>query len=582
MAAVEYSVDLADRNAHLYRVEARFPRAAGDAVFRLPVWTPGSYLIREFERHLQEVSFTDERDRPLPWKKLDKSSWSVDAGGATTIVARYRVYAYDLTVRAAHLDDTHGFWNGASLFLYQGALVGERHRVRVVAPNGWHTTVGLPEVASSTFEAVDYDELVDSPFECGTHELVRFDAMGKPHRLAIWGHVPTARDRLTADLTKIVETAAALFDGAVPYDDYTFILHSSPGGYGGLEHRRSTTLLTTPFGFAPQKKYEEFLELCSHEFFHLWNVKRIHPEVLGPFDYQREAYTRCLWVMEGVTSYYDRFLIVRAGLKSATSYLASVAEDLGKIAQTPGRLRHSLEEASFDAWIKFYRPDENSANSSISYYLKGGIVAMMLDLAIRARSEQGRTLDDVMRLLWRRYGARGVGFPDGEVQALFEEASGLSLRDFFDRYIRGTAELELAPLFRSVGLVVEATRGDKAPWIGVTTRDAHGAAVIATTVSGGPAEAAGLYAGDELVALDGFRLGNADLKMRLRARRPGDRVTLTLFRRDHLRTVDVTLGERPLDQYEIKAAPDATAAEGAAFERWLGSPLSQLAEDEED
>ena len=293
------------------------------------------------------------------------------------------------------------------------------------------------EVSPSVFEAGSYDELVDSPFEAGTHEVLSFQAVGKPHRLAIWGHVPVARDKLVTDIPKIIAAAAGLFDGTVPYDDYTFLLLSSPGGYGGLEHRKSTTLLTSPFSFSPRKKYEEFLELVAHEFFHLWNVKRIRPAVLGPFDYQREAYTRSLWVMEGITSYYDRLLLVRAGLKKPRAYLATLADELGKIADTPGRLRQSLEEASFDAWIKFYRPDENSANSSISYYLKGGIVAMLLDLAIRTRSEGVRSLDDVMRLLWRRHGARDVGFSDAEVQGLFEEAAGCSLDDLFARYIRG-------------------------------------------------------------------------------------------------------------------------------------------------
>ncbi len=578
MAPVEYTVDLADRNAHLYRVEARFARPPGELVVRLPVWTPGSYLVREFERHLQEVRATDDAGNPLAVRKIDKASWLVEAGD-TPVVVRYRAYAYDLTVRAAHLDDTHGYWNGASLFLYADALTKERCRVRVVAPAGWRATVALPEVAPATFEAVDYDELIDSPFECGTHEVVPFTAQGKPHRLAIWGEVPAARDLITADLAKIVDAAAEVFDKGVPYDEYLFILHASPGGYGGLEHRRSTTVLTSPFGFQPRKKYEEFLELCSHEFFHLWHVKRIHPAALGPFDYQREAYTRSIWVMEGVTSYYDRLLLVRAGLKSPARYLASLGEDLGKLALTPGRLVHSLEDASFDAWIKFYRPDENSANSTVSYYLKGGLVAMMLDLNIRARSETGRTLDDVMRLLWRRYGARGVGFADGDVQAICEEASGLSLRDFFDRYVRGTGELELQPLLRSVGLRLEAGRGDGAPWLGVTTREVGDAAVVAATLSGGPAEAAGLFANDELVAIDGFRVGERGLKARLRQRRVGERIAVTVFRRDRLHTLELTLGQRPADEIELEPVDDPTAAEGAAFERWMGAPLSSLTAD---
>ena len=583
--SVDYVVDLADRNAHLYRVECKLARTteATSVALSLPVWTPGSYLVREFARHLQDVACTDETGKDLPIRKTDKATWSVEHGGARTLVVRYRVYAHDLTVRAAHLDDAHGFWNGAAMFLYDPAQVATAHRVRVVLPADWHVTVGLPEVSPSVFEAQTYDELVDSPFEVGTHEVLSFQAVGKPHRLAIWGHVPMARDKLTTDIPKIVAAAAGLFDGTVPYDDYTFLLLSAPGGYGGLEHRKSTTLLTSPFAFSPRKKYEEFLELVAHEYFHLWNVKRIHPTALGPFDYQREAYTRSLWVMEGITSYYDRLLLVRAGLKKPRAYLQTIADELGKIAESPGRLHQSLEEASFDAWIKFYRPDDNSANSSISYYLKGGIVALLFDLAIRTRSEGQRSLDDVMRLLWRRHGARDVGFADDEVQGLFEEAAGCSLDDLFARYIRGREELDPEKALRPFGLVVTRSRGDDpAPWLGVTTRDSGDSAVVSTTVSGGPGEAAGLYAGDELVAIDGFRVEFGTLRSRLRERRVGDAIELTVFRRDQLRTLQLTLGEKPASTFAIVPAEEATAAEGAAFERWLGAPLASVAPAEED
>ena len=583
MPSVDYVVDLADRNAHLYRVESRLD-VDGDApsiAMHLPVWTPGSYLVREFARHLQDVSCTDDAGNVLPIEKTDKATWTIGRGqGAKSkhVTVRYRVYAYDLTVRAAHLDDSHGFWNGAAMFLYHQEHAHLPHRVRVVKPSDWHVTVGLPEVAPSVFEAKTYDELVDSPFEVGTHEVLSFQAAGKPHRLAIWGHVPMARDKLTTDIPKIVAAGAGLFDGTVPYDDYTFLLLSAPGGYGGLEHGKSTTLLASPYSFSPRKKYEEFLELVAHEYFHLWNVKRIHPTVLGPFDYQREAYTRSLWVMEGITSYYDRLLLVRAGLKKPRAYLQSIADELGKLAETPGRLRQSLEEASFDAWIKFYRPDENSGNSSISYYLKGGLVALLFDLAIRTRSEGVRSLDDVMRLLWRRHGARNVGFRDDDVQALFEEGAGCPLDDLFARYVRGRDELDLEKAFRAFGLEVSRTRGDDpAPWLGVTTRDSGDSAVVSTSFAGGPGEAAGLYAGDELVAIDGFRVESGTLRSRLRDRRVGDAIELTIFRRDQLRTLQLTLGEKPASTYEIVPAEAATAAEGAAFERWLGAPLSSVA-----
>jgi predicted metalloprotease with PDZ domain len=576
---VSYTVDLTDRNAHLYNVEARFPVGGLFIHLRLPLWTPGSYLIREYERHLQDLECDDGEGQPLPVEKIDKTTWRVDARDTRTIRVRYRVYAYELTVRTAHLDEGHGFWNGACLFLYVDTLRDRPAHVQVRAPEGWRATTALTE-KGGVFVAEDYDQLVDSPFEVGTHELVPFTAQGRPHQLAIWGRVDKPREELTADITKIIDQASALF-GGVPYDAYTFLLLCAPNAYGGLEHARSCTLLCSPFTFAPRKKYEEFLELVSHEFFHLWNVKRIHPTALGPFDYQREAYTRSLWVMEGVTSYYDRHLLVRAGLQSPARYLDKLGDELAKVLATPGRMRQSLEESSFDAWIKLYRPDENTVNSTISYYLKGGIVALLLDLEIRVRSQGARSLDDVMRLLWRRFGQPGEGFADGEVQTVFEEAAGVPLGQFFNKYVRGRDEIDPTELLASVGLTVEASWGEDPPaggspaWLGVLTRDDHGSLMVSAQLAGGPAEAAGLYAGDEIVALDGFRVQASTLKERLALRRAGERVSLAVFRRDELRTVEVTLTERPKDKLEVTPVEAPTDAQRAAFLAWTGHPLPE-------
>ena len=576
MGIVDYRIDLSQRNAHLYTVEARFPVGGGDVDLKLPVWTPGSYLVREFERHLQELTCVSAEGKPLPVHKVDKSTWRVDARGSDDVIARYRVYANDLTVRSAHLDDSHGFFNGACVFLYSDELARSAARITVEPPAGWRVTVGLPEEAPNRFLARDYDEIVDSPFEVGTHELLEFQAQGKRHRLAIWGQAPVARDTLTADFVKIVDAAAALFGDGVPYDDYTFLLMLAPNQYGGLEHSKSCALLTSPFTFHPRKKYEEFLELVSHEFFHLWNVKRIHPEVLGPFDYQREAYTRCLWVMEGITSYYDRHLLVRAGLQKPEKYLEKLAEEIGKIASIPGRKRQSLEESSFDAWIKLYRPDENSVNSTISYYLKGGVVALLLDLEIRFKSGGNKTLDDFMRLLWQRFGRAGRGFPDDAVQALAEEASGVELGAFFDRHVRGREEVDAERLLSTVGLTLSMEREDEAeaePWLGVTTREDGDALVVGSVVEGGPAVAAGLSAADQLLALDGFRVDNGTLKERLAAKKPGQRVAFTIFRRDELRTVEVTLAEKPAEKVKIAPAAQASDADRARYQAWMGAPL---------
>ena len=580
---VEYTIDLSQRHAHLYTVEARFPVGGSEVDLKLPVWTPGSYLVREFERHLQDVTADDGEGRALELRKVDKATWRVDARSARRVRARYRVYAWDLTVRAAHLDDTHGFWNGACVCLYSDATASLPHRVRVVAPLGWQATTALDEDGDAhSFRAANYDELVDSPFEVGTHELIHFTAQGRPHRLAIWGRPSTElpRDRLTGDFVKIIDAAQALFGDPLPYDAYTFLLMLAPNQYGGLEHARSCTLLSSPFTFHPRKKYEEFLELVSHEFFHLWNVKRIHPEALGPFDYQRENYTRSLWVMEGVTSYYDRYLLVRAGLQAPRRYLEKLGEELGKIAGIPGRFRQSLEESSFDAWIKLYRPDENSVNSTISYYLKGGVIALLLDLEIRTQSGGKTSLDDVMRLLWRRYGKEGRGFPDGEVQALFEEASGCSLSASFDRYVRGRDELDPNPILNAFGLEARPEHHDDGEegeaWLGVTLKEHGETVLVSASLDGGPAVAAGLYANDEIIAVDGWRSDVQGVKDRIAAKKPGDTVALALFRRDELRTVTVTLGEKPAEKLEVVPVDQPTAAQKAAYEAWLGAPLDKL------
>jgi len=580
MSEVAYRIDLMQRHAHLYTVEALFPAKGATLELKLPLWTPGSYLIREFERHLQDLTCEDSDGQKLPVTKVDKATWRVETRGVGRVRARYRVYAWDLTVRSAHLDDTHGFWNGACVFLYAEGQSALPARVTVIPPAGWKVTVGLDADANDplTFRADSYDTLVDSPFECGTHEVLEFSAQGKRHRLAIWGRVETPREQLSGDFQRIIDAAQGVFGDPLPYPDYTFLLMVAPNQYGGLEHSRSCALLASPFTFAPRKKYEEFLELVSHEFFHLWNVKRIHPDMLGPFDYQREAYTRSLWVMEGVTSYYDRYLLVRAGLKDPKSYLEKLAEEIGKIAAIPGRFRQSLEESSFDAWIKLYRPDENSVNSTISYYLKGGVVALLLDLEIRSRTEGRRTLDDVMRLLWQRHGKSGQGFADGALQALVEEASGIRLDEFFARNVRGREELDCNPLLRTVGLELkiggdEEDEKTREVWLGCTFKDNGDTVLIASALDGGPATASGLYAQDEIIALDNFRVDLAGLKERLATRKAGDQVTLTLFRRDELRTVVATLADKPPEKYEIVPVAKPSDAQRAAYLAWLGKPF---------
>lgn len=590
MARTSYRIVLGDLKAHLVDVEARFAGVAAHGAtldLRMAAWTPGSYLVRDYARHVQDLTAADEAGRPLEARKVDKATWRVTRGEARDVVVRYRVYAWELTVRTNHVDDTHAFLNGAPTYLWLEERRGEPAEVAVEAPPGWRVVTGL-RGDPARLEAADLDELIDSPIHAGPGPVLETTAAGKPLAIALWGRVDgtgaATLEQLTADTRALVEAYAALF-GGLPYDRYAFLLMLAPGAYGGLEHRRSSALLSSPYTFATRKKYEELLELVSHEYFHLWNVKRIRPRTLGPFAYDRENYTRSLWVMEGVTSYYDRYTLRRAGLQPAKRYLEKLAEEWGKLQAVPGRAKQSLEESSFDAWVKLYRPDENTPNSTVSYYLKGGLAALCLDLEIRRRTAGRRSLDDVMRRLWREHGERDRGFEDADVQGEMERAVELDLGAFFDRTVRGREDPDLAGALASAGLVLKGSwdkwppdgggaggAEGRPPWLGVTTRAGDGRLWVATTLAGGPGERAGLYAGDELVAFDGFRIDERGLPDRLAARRPGDVVRVTVFRRDELRDVELTLGERPFDKYEIVPAEAPGEAERALHQAWLGEP----------
>ena len=583
--AVRYRVSMSRPHSHLFEVEAEFP-AADELVVALPVWTPGSYLVREYARHLQDVEALTATGAKLPLTRIDKRSWKVAAGGQKAVL-RYRVYANELTVRTSHLDGSHGYFNGATLFLYSEALRRAPHRVEIAAPQGWRTFCAL-EQDGGAFVAEDYDTLVDSPFEIGPHEPIRFEAAGVPHELVIWGGEPLPdREKLAADLQKVCETEAALF-GGLPMKRYLFLLYLTDKGRGGLEHKASTALLYPRSGFQNGKGWEDFLTLASHEYFHLWNVKRVKPKALVPFDYSQEVYTTLLWAFEGTTSYYDNLLVRRAGLMSAGRYLTRQGESLSALHGTPGRKVQPLADASFIAWIKHYRPDENSPNSAISYYLKGEIVAMLLDLEIRRATGDAKSLDDVMRALWQRYGdERGV--PEDGVEKLASEIAGRDLRAFFDRAIRGTDELDYGA-FEHVGLEarfrVRESPGDKGGgparvkaseakpkgWLGITTR---GSSTVSTVLDGSPAFEAGLYPEDEIVALDGLRADASGLLGRCEEKKPGEKVKLTVFRRDRLIELELALGTKPADAVYLAKVEKPTDAQKAAFQSWLGASFDE-------
>jgi predicted metalloprotease with PDZ domain len=582
-------------------------------------------MVREYARHVQEFAAATVDGQPLPWHKTDKTTWRVDTGGADRIRISYKVYAYDLTVRTSHLDSSHGYFNPTTICMYVPGRLNEPHGITVVPTEGWRVTSGLsrtkdggqgPEVRDQgsgirsqtttdegqtiDFEqregttdtrsgrlvesgswsavAVDYDELVDTPFECGTHRVLSFEVDGIPHDIALWGRGNENEAQLIADTQKIVETARDMF-GSLPYDYYVFIVHLSDGRGGGLEHRNSVSMLVDRWIFQPQSAYERYLGLTAHEFYHVWNVKRIRPAPLGPFDYSQENYTRQLWTMEGITSYYTDLLLLRAGLITAERYLELLSEKIIRLQSQPGRAIQSLETSSFDAWIKFYRSDENTINSAISYYLKGELVALLLDLEIRHRTNGAWSLDDVQRYVYEQYPISGPGFPEPDgyraaVEAVIGAEAG-SFADMFARYIAGTDELDYDRALEYVGLQLDweykaEPTGEQPPaWLGAQLKTKDGVTTVTSVRADSPAYTAGIYAGDELLALDGFRINEEKLNARLAERMPGDSVTISLFRRDEMLHIPVTLTVAPHDKLAVVPIEAPTEEQRARYVDWL-------------
>jgi predicted metalloprotease with PDZ domain len=583
---IRYTVRIPDPRAQLLSVELEARGVEADAVLAMPSWTPGSYLMREYARSLVQFAATDGERRPLAWEKLEKNRWRVDAPEDGTLRVQWVLHAAELTVRSSHVDASHAFLVGAATFLFVEGREGEAAEVRFELPEGWRVASALPEV-DGVFRAASFDALADSPFECGTHRCIDWMVEGVHHRWAIWGRGNDDPKRLIPDTTRIVLAEKALF-GVLPYPSFTFILHLHSGGGGGLEHRDCTVLAADRWSFRG-KDYESFLGLTAHELFHAWNGKRIRPAGLGPFDYLRENYSRELWVVEGITTYYTDLVLRRAGILSEARYLEKLGEAISRYLALPGRMVQSLEDASFDAWIKFYRPDANSPNATVSYYQKGALVALLLDLEIRRRTGNARSLDDVMRLLWERWGARDVGFPVGEVERTAAEVAGAGLDAFFDRAVRGTQELDLSAGLAAAGLGI-AFRHQVAPApaptrpvgdpsrevlstearTGLQLKEEDGRVRVTHVLAGSAAWRAGVNPGDELVALDGFRVVDAAwLNARMMERKPGSVVPLAVFRRDELLAVPLTVEVGPAQDYALRRLPGASPEQDALRAHWL-------------
>jgi predicted metalloprotease with PDZ domain len=602
----QYRVELASPAAHLFRVILTVPRPHPEGQpFALPAWIFGSYLIRDFAKHVVRLD-ASAGGVPVPMRKLDKQTWQC-APVSGPLRLEYEVYAFDLSVRGAYMDTTRAYFNGSSLFL---RVVGQEQtacELQLPVPPfegsaAWEVATTMPGFVGDrrgfgSYTAAGYYELIDHPVEIAALTKGAFEVADTPHQISFSGRQQADLPRVVEDLRKICRTHIALFGELPKMERYLFQVLAVGEGYGGLEHATSCSLLCSrddlprPGDPGLSEGYKRFLGLCSHEYFHLWQVKRIQPEVFRQADLSQEVHTTLLWAFEGITSYYDDLALVRSGVIDPKAYLGLLAETVSRVTRGAGRLKQTLAEASFDAWIKFYKPDENAPNANVSYYAKGALVALALDLKIRLESAGRHSLDDVMRALWAEYGRSGRGVPEDGVERLAGVVTGLPLQPFFDQAIRSTQDLPLAELLREFGISmrlrpakgekdfggfvegVESATPTPRPTLGVKCATNGPELRLLTVFDDGPAQRAGLSAGDQLVAIDGIRVTLANLDQRLAAISGDAEVEVHAFRRDEMMTFRLRPQAAPADTCELAFITEPSSCQAERRKAWLQPAL---------
>jgi predicted metalloprotease with PDZ domain len=571
-------LEIADHSARHFLVRHEVSGIEPDSLeLFLPIWAPGSYTVRDYAGFVVDVAVSGPGHPHI--EKVESGRWSV-TGCEGRVELEYRIFAPELGVRSNDITDAHAFVHPPATFLGVEGRLHESIELEVETPKDWKVYTALEEREGVWF-ADDYDRLMDCPIEMGDHVEREFTVAGKRHRFVFNGEGNGDIDRIIEDTQKIVQYEVDLFGGDPPYQEYLFILHLTGGAGGGLEHMDSCVCGWPRMDFRPEKEYRKFLTLIAHEFFHVWNVKRIRPEVLLDYDYTQPAYSRLLWVFEGWTTYFDEIICCRAGTSGPKELLAALAEHAQTEASRPGGTVQSLEDSSFDAWVKLYRANADTQNTQTNYYLKGLLVGWLLDLHIRKESEGEKSLDDVLLHLWTEVYPKGRGLPEGGAAELIRSATGVDVAGFLAEHVETAGKLDYAAALESIGLEMvrkpdEKPDGAKA-WLGATVTTREGASQLGVVFHGGSAHRAGLMAADEVVALGGVRVGR-ELEKRVGGYRPGESTSWHAFRDGRLVSGEITFAEDPVGKLEIKPLEKATEAQKQAFEAWARAPFTKLTE----
>lgn len=573
---VSYTLGMSRPSTHLFEVEVRFDDIdSTNTVLEvsLPNWRTGRYVILDFAGGIVEFNAFDGTGKELRSYKTNKSTWRIETHRTTKLCVQYKVFANEFNLRTRGLNDERAFVDGTAVFIYAEKYRWQPLTLTVIPYGNWHVTTGLDSVhnVQNKFVAPNYDHLVDCPLEIGNQKDFSFKVEGKEHVLSIAGDGNYDPEKVIADITKIVKTHME-FWGELPYERYVFMLALSPTSGGGTEHINSTSMGARPFIFKNPESYGSFLGLVSHEFFHTWNVKRLRPAAMDKYDWTKENYTKELWIAEGSTSYYNALLMVRGGFVTASQHLDRIASGIEMDRGRPGNQMQSLSECSFDAWIKYWKNTKAAVNFETDYYARGAAVSFVLDMTIRQKTSNRRSLDDVMRLMYQRFPLAKGGYTNSGFQKACEEVAGSSLKQYFDDYVDGTKPLPWKEALAVAGLELQEKSPEQKPWIGLVTNDEGEKTKVIRVIAGSPAYEAGLDFDDEVLALDGYRVRTRDLSSRIGEMKDGDTVKLTIFREDKLRQIEVTLRNPLLTPQKLVKVSKPTSLQKRIFDSWLFSP----------